>query len=363
MSWNIHSSEEGIMIGRRFHDDAQSFEEAWSGRAPGDEHIAELVRFAEGLCEAAVAEPSPTFRESLRTQLMTEAETVLVPLAAKTSTPPARASRPVRRRVAGLTAAMVASAGVVGLVASSASAVPGEMLYPVKRSVESVELALHRDDASRGSFQLRQAAERLAEARELSDKGGSEDLIAQTLEDFASQAESGSAALFSDFTGNGEKKSIRTVNDFAVEATADLSALSSQLPPGADDSFEAATATITDLATQASSLCVTCTTGDLQQLVASVKDLSVTPSSSGDKASDDKAGKPSDTSDSKAPSTPSAPDPSDKPLVTLPLPTSSPTTKAPSLSDITDPVLGAVLGDENQEGLIPSLLNGLLGKK
>ena len=349
------------MIGRRFHDDAQSFEEAWSGRAPRDEHIADLVRFAESLCEAAVAEPSPMFRESLRTQLMTEAETVLVPMPAKSSPAPARETRPVRRRVASLTAAMVASAGVVGIVASSASAVPGEMLYPVKRSVESVELALHRDDASRGSFQLRQASERLAEARELSSKGASEQLIAETLEDFASQAESGSTALFNDYTGNGEKKSIRTVNDFAIEATADLSALSSQLPPGADDSFDAATATISDLATQASSLCVTCTTGDLQQLVSSIDGLSVTPkSNSGSGSTDDKSGSSSD-SDSKSDPTPTKPAPTEKPIVALPLPTPSPTTKSPSLSDITDPVLGAVLGDENQEGLIPGLLNGLLG--
>ncbi|KAA1397174.1 DUF5667 domain-containing protein [Aeromicrobium ginsengisoli] len=350
------------MIGRRFHDDAQSFEEAWSGRAPGDEHIAELVRFAETLCESAVAEPTPMFRESLRTQLMTEAQTVLVPMPATPSPTRTREASPVRRRVAGLTAAMVASAGVVGIVASSASAVPGEMLYPVKRSVESVELALHRDDASRGSFQLRQAAERLAEARKLSGKGASESLIAQTLEDFSSQAESGSTALFSAYTGNGEKKSIRTVNDFAVEATADLSALSSQLPPGADDSFEAATATITELATQASSLCSACTTGDLQQLVASVKDLSVTPSSAGSESSDDKSGKPSD-SDPKTPAKPAASTSTDKPIVSLPLPTTAPTTKAPSLTDLTDPVIGAVLGDENQEGLIPGLLNGLLGKK
>jgi hypothetical protein len=349
------------MIGRRSHDDAQSFEEAWSGRAPGDEHIAELVRFAEALCEAAVAEPSPTFRESLRTQLMTEAATILVPLPAKSPATPARATRPVRRRVAGLTAAMVASAGVVGIVASSASAVPGEMLYPVKRSVESVELALHRDDASRGSFQLRQASERLAEARELSANGGSERLIAETLDDFASQAESGSAALFSDFTGNGEKRSIRTVNDFAVEATADLSALSSQLPPGADDSFDAATATISDLATQASSLCVTCTTGDLQQLVSSINGLSVTPKSNPGSGSTDKSSNSSGKDDSKPASSPTTAAPTDKPIVVLPLPTTSPTTKSPSLSDITDPVLGAVLGDENQEGLIPGLLNGLLG--
>ncbi len=349
------------MIGRRSHDDAQSFEEAWSGRAPGDEHIAELVRFAEALCEAAVAEPTPAFRESLRTQLMTEAETVLVPMPAKVHAAPAREARPVRRRVAGLTAAMVASAGVVGIVSSSASAVPGEMLYPVKRSVESVELALHRDDASRGSFQLRQASERLAEARELSANGASESLIADTLEDFASQAESGSEALFSDYTDSGEQKSIRTVNDFAVAATADLSALSSQLPPGADDSFEAATAAISDLATQASSLCSACTTGDLQKLVASVEGLSVTPKSHTDsKTTDDQSGTQSGT-DSEPAETPTAAAPTQKPIIALPTP--GQTTKAPSLSDITDPVVGAVLGDDNQEGLIPGLLNGLLGNK
>jgi hypothetical protein len=349
------------MIGRRFHDDAQSFEEAWSGGAPGDEHIADLVRFAEGLCEAAAAEPSPVFSASLRTRLMTEAETVLVPQPTVSRPPPTHATRPVRRRVTGLAAAMVASAGVIGLVASSASAVPGEMLYPVKRSVESVELALHRDDASRGSFQLRQASERLAEARELSTKGGSEHLIAEALEDFSTQAESGSTDLFSDFTGNGEEKSIRVVNDFAVESTADLSALSSQLPPGADDSFDAATATISDLATQASSLCVSCTTGDLQQLVGSVTGLSgstkTTKGSSSTAAPQDAPESDEHPTPSSSPTT-SAPD---KPLVTLPLPTTPSTTKAPSLSDVTDPLLGAVLGDENQEGLIPGLLNGLLG--
>ena len=67
------------MIGRRA-DDAQSFNEAWSGRAPRDEQIAELVRFAETLCEAAVAEPTPEFRLSLRSSLMTEAQTALVSL-------------------------------------------------------------------------------------------------------------------------------------------------------------------------------------------------------------------------------------------------------------------------------------------
>ena len=73
------------MSGRRA-DDAQAVEEAWSGRAPRNAQIAELVLFAENLCEAAVVEPSAQFRGSLRTMLMTEAETALVP-AVKTARP------------------------------------------------------------------------------------------------------------------------------------------------------------------------------------------------------------------------------------------------------------------------------------
>ena len=264
------------MIGRRA-DDAQSFDEAWSGRAPRDEQIAELVRFAETLCEAAVAEPTPEFRLSLRSALMTEAQTALVPVDAKprTTSPPHRHSRPVRRRVAGLTAAALASAGVVGLVSSSASAVPGEMLYPVKRSVESVQLALHQGDGSRGSFQLAQASERLAEARELSENPSArtDSLIASTLDDFSSQAEKGSNSLFDDFDNNGKEKSIHKVNDFAAAATTELATLSGVLPDSADDAFKSAAKTISDLAVQASSLCSTCASADAQSLVNAVTAL------------------------------------------------------------------------------------------
>ncbi|AXT83872.1 hypothetical protein C6I20_00780 [Aeromicrobium sp. A1-2] len=347
------------MIGRRDNDDAQSFDEAWSGRAPRDEHIADLVRFAEQLCASAAIEPSPHFRDALRQQLMTEAETVLVatPPASRTATTPAREGHPVRRRVAALTATLVASAGVVGLVASSASAVPGEMLYPVKRSVESVELALHRSDESRGSFQLAQASERLAEAQKLSADSSTDERVAKALDDFSSQAESGSTSLFSDFTDSGDEKSIRTVNDFAAKATADLSTLSTVLPTGADDSFDAATAAISNLATQASSLCSACTSSDVQQLVAAVSGLAKGTSGSASDSTDKSTPSDSAANGTKAGtgSTPTS-TPTPKPILASPLPT-----KPPSLADITDPVVGALLGDDDQEGLVPGLLNGLLG--
>ena len=265
------------MIGRRA-DDAQSFEEAWSGRTSRDGQIADLVRFAEELCASAVAEPTPAFRESLRTLLMIEAETALLPVD-KTTRAVTLAQvghpHPVRRRVAGLTAAVLASAGVIGLVSSSASAVPGEMLYSVKRSVESVELALHRDDASRGSFQLARANERLVEARDLSDNpsGRTGSLVASTLDEFSAQAEAGSTNLFSDFSSGGTEKSIQKVNDFAASATAQLATLSGQLPDNAYDSFNTAAQTVSDLATQASALCSACTSADVRSLVAAVTAL------------------------------------------------------------------------------------------
>jgi hypothetical protein len=351
------------MIGRR--DDAQAFQEAWSGRAPRDEQITELVRFAEGLCESAVAEPSPEFLGTLRTRLMTEAETALVPVA-KTAKPvmltPAPRTHGARRRIAGLTAAALVSVGTVGMISSSASAVPGEMLYPVKRSVESVELAMHRGDASRGSFQLAQASERLAEARKLADdpSANNAQLVASTLDDFTSQAKSGSTSLFSDFSDRGKQKSIRQVNDFAASATVELATLSGVLPDSADGSFDSATQIISKLATQASTLCSVCSTADVESLVSAVTGLGNTKAPENTKHSTKAPSSSSPTTEAPpaAAGSVTTPPPAKKPILVVP---TAPATKAPvSLSTITNPLLGALLGDDNQQGLIPGLLNGLL---
>jgi hypothetical protein len=362
------------MIGRRSHDDAQSFEEACNGGAPRNEHIANLIRVAEELCaDAAAVQPSTQFRNSLRAQLMTEASSVLVamPATARPAVTPPAARRPVRRRVAILTAAVVASAGTVGLVSSSASALPGEMLYPVKRTVETVELQLHRDDASRGAFQLTRASERLSEARQLSADGRSTDLIADTLDDFSTAAADGSRNLFSDYAARGAEKSIRQVNDFAAMSSLDLSKLSARLPDSAAASFAAATDAVTDLASEASTLCDSCTPADVRVLASTVEQpkASNPPAADPTKTSPPPADKPTTpvaktpapatsppTSPLKPPATPTTPA-----VPAVPSPTPRPTEVPPLLSGLTDPLLGGLLGDEEQEGLVPGLVDGLLG--
>ena len=358
------------MIGRRSHDDAQSFEEAWNGRTPRDEHIAGLVQFAEDLCKVAVAEPSTQFRTDLRAQLMAEAATVLMPLpAAAPHREPATVTgaRTRRRRVAGLTAALIASAGSVTLVASSASALPGEMLYPVKRGMENVELTLHRDDASRGEFQLARASERLAEAGTLAS-GDAEDQrqISGLLDDFTQTAGDAWESMDDAFDQDASVTTMESVNVFAQSAAQDLTALRAALPADAAPAFSDATDVIITMTSNASERCTTCSEVDLGQLVSAVTDLTrsipLLPADPAPKPDKDSGSisTPATTPTRPAGSGATTRTPTKTPAQT---PTSTPALplKTPSLSDITDPLLGALLGDEDEVGLVPGLLGGLLG--
>jgi hypothetical protein len=358
-------------MNRRQRNDVQAFEEAWNARArmPSaelDDEIARLVACAEQFCEAAVAEPTPEFRSSLRVQLMAEATTVLAPEASHTARP--RVHRPVhtpsyaiRRRLAGATAALVTAGGFVGMVGASAEALPGEMLYPVKRGVENVELAFHKDDVDRGRYRLTQASERLAEARRLTDDNSpqSRQHIAGVLDDFAAQAKDGSSALFRSYDQSGSVQSITAVNDFSAAAAADLAQLSGKVPSDADQAFQAAAITVSELVNKASSLCTSCNTADVAKLVDAVTSLGGgvpgTDPASGTTAAEDDGKTDVPVDKSLLP----------KPKITLPeLPTvESPTetpTQSPKVKEVTDPVVGSLLGDDEQEGVVPKLLDNLL---
>lgn len=352
------------MIGRRSHDDAQSFEEAWNGRAPRDGHIADLVRFAEDLCESAAVEPRASFRDSLREQLMAEAATVLEVLPAATPVPATSGARQrdVRRRAAVITAALVASAGTVGLVGSSASAVPGEMLYPVKRGMENVQLALHRDDASRGEFQLARASERLAEAKTLAvGDASAQHQVSDLLTDFATTATDAWASMDDAFASDPSTGTMQTVSDFAQSAALELTSLKTSLPEDATPSFSDATDVVLAMTAGAGKLCPTCTQVDLGNLVNAVTaaaapapDVTKEPTATAS-VKPSKAPAITRTPVAATPTFPSAAVPSVAPVApTLPV-------KTPVLSTVTEPLLGGLLGSDEQVGLIPGLLGGLLG--
>ncbi len=340
--------------------EADAFEAALRG-APADAAVSDLVRHAEALCaRAAAVAPSNDFRLALRESLMAQAPALLTahprPVATVVAAP--RTSG-VRRRVARLSAAAIVAVGGVGIVASSAQAVPGDMLYGVKRSVESVELALHRSDASRGEFQLEQARERLAEAEHLADQGDLE-RSATALADFRSQADAGTADLFTHYEADGETASVESVNDFAAESASTLTELAEQFPAASSDPIELAMNTVRDIATQASALCVECSPVTLPELQASA--VSPTAETSTSTApTGGSSSTPATTTPSSSASGAPAPTPSKTPTLTLPVsPSPSPTPSAAPQIPIVTPLVESLLGEN---GLVPSLLGGLLGQK
>lgn len=351
---------------RRHHDDAWAFEEAWAGRTPRDTDIAALVACAEQICAAAAVEPSADFRSSLRERLMTEAATVLVtsPPATRTAPSPATTIRPIRRRLAGVTAAVIGAVSVVSLVGSSASALPGDMLYPVKRSVENVELAMHRSDASRGQFRLEQASERLAEARQLTGQSSPADQrrVSGALNEFTDQADDGSTALFADYDSRRSESSITTVNDFTAAAATDLAALSRQLPAAASDAFDAATATVSDLAVRSAAMCSSCGTADVSTLVNAVTSLGARSALDPPREAL-KQSQPVKASATTGTTSPALSAPTPLPTVTVPSLPKATSDPVGTLNSVTKPVVGALLGDDEQRGVVPGLLDGLLGKK
>ena len=362
-------------MNRRQRDEAQAFDQAWESRARTprsrwDHEVSKLVACAEQLCEAAVAEPSEEFRYALRTQLMTEAATILAPAGTRTvrpHRPPVRTpSFGFRRRLAGATAAFVTAGGFVGLVGASAEALPGEMLYPVKRGVETVELAFHKDDPARGEYRLAQASERLAEARRLTDDGSpkSSEHVAGALDDFAAQAQDGAGALFRAYGQSGSQQSITDVNDFSAAAAADLAQLSGRVPTDADQSFQVAATTVSELVTRASRLCALCGTADVTALVGAVSSLGGAPQSDTGQSTDPAGATDDSTADvpvdeSLVPEAPKITIPS-LPSLQTPSPSTSSTQDGPRVKKLTDPLVRTLLGDDDQQGVVPGLLDGLL---
>jgi hypothetical protein len=360
------------MIRRPGRDDAEAFHQAWESGTPAHGEVAELVGAAEALCEAAVAAPRPEFSAALRERLMTAAAPVRVPdPGAARRTPEARpavaAPSRGRRRLAGLAAAAASSLGVVGLVAGSASALPGDVLYPVKRTVETVELSLHRSDEARGQQRLAMASERLDEVRALLADGSAaqRSQVTGLLDEFSEQAELGSAELFDAYGASGSEGTVGTVDDFTAASAVDLSTMAKDVPTEANDAFSAAAAVVTDLAGQVSRLCSSCGTADVSGLVTTVRQvLGTSTGTSRASASNEQRSSEPATPRSPASSRPSTGGGTPTPSVdTTPLlPTPTPSSDGPKgLGKVTQPIIGGLLGDDEQQGLVPGLVDGLLG--
>lgn len=131
---------------------------------------------------AAEAQPSPSFRSRARERLFEQiAPASVQPVGPRLSTIAGTAPRRRRRWMMGGGAVLVAAALVASAtVSASASALPGDPLYGLKKAQEELNMRLAADDQARVLSMLQHADARLDETSRLIAQGRAEDAAATT---------------------------------------------------------------------------------------------------------------------------------------------------------------------------------------
>jgi Domain of unknown function (DUF5667) len=256
------------MRSRLSRRDVEDFAAAVDGRATAGRHgpaydrIREFVDVAEFVRASSRPTARRDFVADLRAELMTAAVDELKP--APTGSGRERAmldGTRLRRRLTAAASTFVVVGGSFGLVAASAQAVPGDMLYPVKRATERVELMI-RDGSGEGRALLAHATNRLEEVEALIAQGGHNvDLISETLSDFITEANAGGALLLEAYRDGGAADDVEHLRAFAAESADRLERLAGTLPSSVSTEYADAARTVNGLDSNAVSACPTCGDG------------------------------------------------------------------------------------------------------
>lgn len=240
-----------------------------------DPRYADVLSLVEQLRALEPPAPRPDFTLALREQLMAEADTVLLPAPDTGSADAERLTLPRRtardRRIAAAVGAVAIIGASTSIAVAAQSALPGEMLYPVKRLLESAETGAHLSDSGKGSSLLDNAADRLAEVTALSRTSDLDeaDTIAATLTTFSEQSLEASDFLLDDYAAGGDRSSVESLNQFTVSSMETLAQLEAVLPPGARDELQEAAQVLIEIDSAASAACPVCR-GGLDQIPAAL---------------------------------------------------------------------------------------------
>ena len=225
-----------------------------------DEPYAPLLEVVGALRAAAEEGPAPRadYVADLRSRLMAEADTALVPTDARLVLPQRHPTTRKHNRFTAAVAGLVLVGSGAGLAVAAQSSAPGDGLYPLKLGLEHVDERLNLSDAGRGRDQLGQATARLGEVDTLLERDAPDAQVAATLRSFASSAGDGADVLFRAYQRNGDDDDIATVRDFAGTEMGVLTDLSAKAPRSLQSDFDEAAQLLSDLDRQATTLCDDC---------------------------------------------------------------------------------------------------------
>lgn len=209
-------------------------------RSSHDEELAGLVELSEALHETAentteASAPRPEFQAALRQRLLAVAATQGIgatATAAETTTEPTRRPLSNGRRMVVAGALAVGVLGLSGVSTASADALPGDALYPVKRSAERAQLALAGSEVNRGQLYFEFARTRLLEAGQVI---GNEDALNTALTDMDSQLASGMKSLTTAAVNRQDVAVLDAVDEFLDGQSPKLAQLFDETPSKAHD--------------------------------------------------------------------------------------------------------------------------------
>jgi hypothetical protein len=225
------------------------------------DRYADLTSTVDLLRRQEIPAARPEFVADLRSQLMAAADTLLAPaepaVPSRTNVITLQPSRR-QRRLAAVAAAFVVVGGTAGVAAAAESSLPGDVLYPIKRGIESAQVSLNTSDAAKGQDLMKQAGTRLDEIDSLISDGDSTSQVTHTLASYERSATSGADLLFVAFQRDGNPDDLAQLRGTFSDQTAKLKALAAQAPPTAQPDFASAIALLGDLDQQARVLCGNC---------------------------------------------------------------------------------------------------------
>ena len=223
-------------------------------------------------------EPDPAFRAATRARLVamaavrTPAPPPVSPLRRFLTEGVPSPSRWRTRLTTGLAGAALTVTALATVVAVSADAQPGDLLYDLKRGTEATQLALAGD--TRGETLLELAGTRLDEVRALVDDGvtalpaagssvdgqtllaagGDTALVVETLRTMDAQTSEGAAWLTDRAVTTESERPLEVLARWTESQSVELAGLQDDVPTEAQDDVAGSLVLLTDIATRVSGL-------------------------------------------------------------------------------------------------------------
>jgi hypothetical protein len=139
--------------------------------------------------------------------------------------------------VAAVAASFVLIAAVLGF--ASRSAVPGDLLYPVKQLLDRAAVSLSGSRLDEGRTHLAQAQQHISEARDLLDRGAVEPAELDVALDAATESVTAADSILREvYAEQGRPEALTELADFLTRARLQVEAMDPRVPQGSRAAYE-----------------------------------------------------------------------------------------------------------------------------